>query len=372
MHYPLVEQLKEQYTSGEGKWFSLRWHYIESCILKAYQDSYAQTGNESDYTFVKSFVDRLYDESGSVPAIDISYYSIDQIKPALNLFALYQQEKDPKYKHVLDQIYGQLTTTYPRTESGSFWHKENYPNQIWLDGLYMGQPFLVQYIKEFGENKDYSDTLNQFANVRKFIWNDEKKLYYHAYDESRQMFWADKVTGMSPNVWGRAVGWFVMALVDVLELLKGEAADTGLLKSLLRETIDGMLPYQHDSGMWYQVVDKAEEPDNYLESSGTLMLAYAILKGVRLGYLPSEYTPHGKKAFDGTVATYMREVDGEARLGGICKSAGLGKHPDTGVIRDGSFDYYVHGELIVENNGHGVAPLLMAYNEIRLEGQRNA
>lgn len=364
MSYELVEKLKQQYKKAEGKWYSHRWHYIEFCILKSYMDSYKEFGNEEDYQFVKSFIDRLYDQNGNIPEINISYYSIDQIRMASILFPLYQREKDPKYKKVIDLIYSQLAT-YPRTPSGNFWHKENYPNQVWMDGLYMGQPFYVEYIKEFADKKDYSDTLKQFATAHKNIWNEKTHLYAHAFDESKEMFWCNKETGLSPNVWGRAVGWVVMALVDILELLEGEKADTSLLRTMLKETIDGMLPYQHKSGMWYQVVDKGSNPENYLEASGTSMMAYALLKGVRLGYLPAEYSKYGKAAFDGTVAECLKEVDGEVRLGSICKSAGLGKHPDTGVIRDGSFEYYVHGEDVVENNGHGVAPFLMAYNEIQ-------
>lgn len=364
MTYEKVEKLMEQYRGNE-KWFFLRWHYIESCILKAYLDNYERAGKEEDYNFVKSFIDRLYDKDGNIPEIDVNYYSIDQIRMASILFPLYKKEKDEKYKRVLDLIFEQLKT-YPRTKSGNFWHKTNYPNQIWMDGLYMGQPFYVQYIKEFVDKKDYSDSLNQFENVRKYLYCEKNHLYYHAYDESKEMFWCDKETGLSPNVWGRAVGWFVMALVDVLEILEGEQADSERLKELLKETIDGMIPYQHSTGMWYQVVDKGDKEGNYLETSGTSMMAYAILKGVRLGYLPKEYAEYGKKAFDGTVERCLREENGEVLLGKICKSAGLGKHPDTGVVRDGSFEYYAHGEAIVDNNGHGVAPFLMAYNEVKL------
>jgi len=364
LSYSLVQRLQEQYKDS-GTWFSLRWHYIESCILKAYLDSYKSTGEEEHYRFVKSFIDGLYNEQGIIPAIDVGYYSIDQIRMATVLFTLYEKEGDPKYKAVLDLLYNQLST-YPRTRSGSFWHKENYPYQVWLDGLYMGQPFYVQYIKQFAGKKDYSDALRQFANVRRFIYDDDKKLYAHAYDESREMFWCDKTTGRSPHVWGRAAGWLGMALVDVLEQLEGEAADTEPLKGMLRELADDMLAHQHESGMWYQVVDRGGEPDNYLESSGTLMLAYAILKGARLGWLPNAYAAYGLKAFEGTVDTYVREQDGEVRLGGICRSAGLGRNPDTGIVRDGSYLYYTRGEKIVENNGHGVAPLLMAYNEALL------
>jgi unsaturated rhamnogalacturonyl hydrolase len=364
MTYKNVDKLKEQYKTGQ-KWFSPRWHYVEACIMKAYFDSYAQNGNEDDYAFVKKFIDSLFDTKGNIPEINPAYYSIDQIRMASVLLTLYRKGKDEKYKRVMDSIYNQLKT-YPRTPSGNFWHKENYPNQVWLDGLFMGQPFYVEYIRDFETVKDYSDTLKQFENARRNIFDEKKKLYLHAIDESRQMFWCDKTTGLSPNVWGRAVGWLVMALVDVLEILENENVSTDILTSMLRETIDGMLPHQDKSGLWFQVVDMESNPENYLETSGTSMLAYAILKGVRKGYLAADYQQYGKKAFDGVVAKYLRESEGEMLLGGICKSAGLGKHPDTGVIRDGSFRYYVFGEEIVENNGHGVAPFLMAYNEMKL------
>jgi unsaturated rhamnogalacturonyl hydrolase len=364
MTYQNVEKFKEQYRSTQ-KFFTPRWHYVEACIMKAFLDSYAQSGNEDEYTFVKQFIDSLFDANGDIADVDPDYHTIDQIRMASVLLTLYRRENDPKYKHIIDILYNQLKT-YPRTASGNFWHKDNYPNQVWLDGLYMGQPFYVEYIRDYEPVKDYSDTLKQFENVRKNIFDEKKKLYLHAFDESRKMFWCDKTTGRSPNVWGRAVGWFVMALVDVLELLQNEKVNSELLKHLLIETIDGMIPHQDKSGMWFQIVDMPNEPENYLESSGTSMLAYAMLKGVRLGYLSADYLKYGTRAFDGTVSKYLHDSNGEMRLGGICKSAGLGKHPDTGVIRDGSFRYYATGEDVVENNGHGVAPFLMAYNEIKL------
>ncbi|MBD2867272.1 glycoside hydrolase family 88/105 protein [Paenibacillus arenilitoris] len=359
----MVEILKEQYRT-DTKWFSVRWHYIEGCIMKAYLDSYEQSGAERDYGFVKRFIDRQFDENGDIPAIRTDSYNIDQIRMAVCLFPLWQRERDPRYKKILDGLYGQLAV-YPRTKAGSFWHKENYPYQVWLDGLYMGQPFLVQYIKQFAARKDYSDTVKQFRNVREFIYHGGKRLYSHAYDESRAMLWCDKETGQSPNVWLRAIGWFAMALVDVLELLEGEPAEPGELRIYLKELADDMLPHRHSSGMWHQVVDRADAPGNYLESSGTLMLAYALLKGVRLGYLSSDYRQYGVEAFEGTLARYLREEAGEVLLGGICRSAGLGKKPETGEMRDGSLNYYIFGEAVADNNGHGVAPLLMAFNEIK-------
>ncbi|MFE5317709.1 glycoside hydrolase family 105 protein [Paenibacillus sp. NPDC056579] len=364
MPYELVGKLKKQYRS-ESTWYSHRWHYIEGCILKAYMDSYEHFGEEDDYRFVKTFIDGLYNSDGKISDIKPDTYNIDQIRMATLLFPLYERERDPKYKQMLDLLYCQLDT-YPRTQSGSFWHKQNYPYQVWLDGLYMGQPFYVNYLKTFAEHKTYSDSLQQFANARRFIYNEQKRLYHHAYDESRQMFWCDKVTGHSPNVWGRAVGWFAMALVDVLELLEGEPADTQPMKRILEELVENMLPYQQPGGMWFQVVDRTEHPDNYLESSGTLMMAYAMMKGVRLGYLPQEYLVYGRRAYEGTISTYLREEEGMVLLGGICRSAGLGKKPENGQMRDGSLEYYIYQEQVVDNNGHGVAPLLMCHNEMNL------
>ncbi len=347
----------------EGRWFTNRWHYIESCILKSYLDSYELTGIEEEYLFVKDFIDRLYNDAGEIEEINVKYYNIDQFRMANILFTLFNNEGDLKYKNILDLLYNQLQT-YPRTQSGNFWHKTNYENQIWLDGLYMGQPFYARYIKEFQKTKDFSDTIEQFKNVRKFLFNNQTKLYFHAYDESRSMFWCNKETGHSPHVWSRAVGWYAMALVDVIELIEGEDVNQYELQTILKETIDGMLHYQQPNGMWYQVVERPGDEGNYLETSGTTMMAYAILKAMRLGYLPKNYEKYGVAAFDGTVETYMREENGEVFLGGICRSAGLGKKPETGEIRDGSYEYYVRGEKVVENNGHGVAPVLMAYNEV--------
>lgn len=369
MNYQLVEKLKKQ-TMSFDKWGKTSWHYVQAVVLKSYLDDYNQTGNEQSYHYAKTFIEKLYD-GDNIPDINLNYYSIDQIRMASALFQLYHLDQQPKYRKVLDDLYQQLTTTYPRTKSGNFFHKENYPNQVWLDGLYMGQPFYVEYVKTFLDKKDYSDTLRQFEQVRNIAFNKETKLYVHAYDESKQMFWCDKKTGLSAHVWARAVGWLVMAMVDVLELLESTDADTKNLKAMLKETVDGMLDYQDPSGMWYQIVNMQKREGNYLETSGTSMMVYGILKATRLGYLESSYQPLAVKAFDATIEKYLKETDDQVILGGICKSAGLGKHPDLGTIRDGSYEYYVYGEKIVENNGHGIGSFLLAYNEIKhLFGQK--
>lgn len=364
MKHLLAEKLKKQ-TMSFDTWGKTSWHYVQALVLKSYFDDFTQRGNTLSFEYGKAFIEKLYNDQGIIPSIDLNYYSIDQIRPCSALFQLYHQDPNPKYKKVLDDLFTQLTTTYPRTASGNFFHKENYPHQVWLDGLYMGQPFYVEYIKTFKETKDYQDTINQFENVLKKAYVQETQLFVHAYDESKSMFWCDPKTGHSPHVWGRAVGWVVMALVDVLELLEGEPVDTKPLIDMLKITVDGMLGYQDKSGLWYQVVNFQGKEGNYLETSGTAMMSYGLLKAVRLGYLDSSYQSIGVHAFNGICDKYLFERDKEVILGGICKSAGLGKHPELGNIRSGSYEYYVYEEKMVENNGHGIGAFLNAYNEIQ-------
>lgn len=355
--YDLTERFARKRMEGFD-WFEHRWYYIEGVILKGYLHLAEITGDQAYYRYVRNFVDGLLDERGDIRGYNWNEYNIDHINMGKVLFDLYSREQDPKYRAALDKLYAHLLK-FPRTKEGNFWHKDIYPNQVWLDGLYMGQPFLCRYIKEFAAAKDYSDTLRQFANVARTMYAADKRLYLHAYDESREMFWADKRTGLSLNVWGRACGWHVMAMVDVLELLSGQAADDAGLRADFREAVDGLLEYRHESGMWYQVVDTGNRKRNYLESSGTLMIAYAILKGARLGFLPGEYAEEGKRAFDGCVKEKLSERDGDILLADVCKSAGLGGERK----RPGTFDYYM-SEPRLPNNGHGIGALLLAYGEM--------
>lgn len=254
------------------------------------------------------------------------------------------------------QILGQ-----PRTSTGNFWHKLIYPNQIWLDGLYMALPFYMQYEVEYNGCKNCMDIINQFKNVRQLMREPLNGLYYHAYDDSRKMFWCDRVTGLSDNFWLRALGWFSMALIDTMEIMPDSLMEQRTeLNTIYRELIDAMLPYQDEAtGMWYQVVNRGGISPNYLETSGSAIFAYAIMKSVRLGYLPDTYLPFGEKAFQGICDKYLSEENGELQLDGICLVAGLGNTEN----REGTFEYYMR-EPIVKNEAKGIAPLILAYIEI--------
>lgn len=334
-----------------------RWNYEDGCILKGCLDLYNITHDDEYINFILRYMINFIESDGNIKNYDLDEYNIDNINSGKVLFFIYEITKDEKYKKAIELLYSQLKT-HPRTKTGNFWHKKMYPNQIWLDGLYMAMPFYVKYEKHFNNGSNFQDIVNQFLNVRRYLFDEEKKLYYHGYDETRQEKWSDTEKGTSKNFWLRAMGWFLMALIDVLEeTIEYEIFNK--IKDIFREAVNGVLIYQDDTGMWYQVIDKKTLNGNYLETSGSLMVAYAILKGVRLGILPYNYKLFGEKAFKGTINQKLMKIDGKYELEGICEVAGLGGNP----YRDGSFSYYI-SEKIVKNDPKGVGALFMAYSEV--------
>ncbi len=345
----------------QGK--KLGWNYIDGCMMGSLIDLYKTTKEEKYINFVKKYVDSFVKEDGTIKGYDPEKYSTDDICESRVLFDLYDIYKEEKYKKAIDLTFTQIKGQ-PRTKEGNFWHKKIYPNQIWLDGLYMAQPFYTRYQTRYGQ-KDYADIINQFKNVRKLMFDEKAKLYYHGYDSSRKMFWADKETGLSKNFWLRSIGWFTVALADVYDYMDEQMYDEyHTIKELLKEVIDGILQYQDsDSKMFWQVPNLPGKEGNYLETSGSAMIAYAILKGVRLKALPERYRQIGMDIFNGICKRYLSvNKDGDLNLGGICLVAGLG--PDNNRRRDGSYEYYI-SEPIVENDAKGVGPLIMAFTEMK-------
>lgn len=335
------------------------WNYMDGCMIKAIIELYHITRKEDYLTFADNFIDYFVNEDGSIPSYQPEEYNLDNINAGKTLFDLYELTGKEKYRKAIDTIYSQLLGQ-PRTSTGNFWHKLIYPNQIWLDGLYMSQPFYMQYELIFNNGKNCPDVCRQFANVYHLMRDLRNGLYFHAYDDSRESFWCDKVTGLSDNFWLRALGWYAMALIDTMEVMpESLAAEQAELNRMYQELIDSMLPYQDEAtGMWYQVVNRGGIKPNYLETSGSAIFAYAIMKSTRLGYLDGSYYSYGDKAFQGTCRKYLSEKNGELQLGGICLVAGLGSTE----MREGTFDYYMR-EPIVKNEAKGVAPLILAYIE---------
>lgn len=342
------------------------WNYVDGCMIKAILELYLLNKNPRYLEFADHFIDYFVQEDGSIRSYDPEEYNLDHVNAGKTLFDLYQLTGKEKYRKAIDTVYGQLTKQ-PRTSTGNFWHKMIYPNQIWLDGLYMAQPFYMQYEITYNQSQHVQDSFTQFLHVYDLMRDTRNGLYYHAYDDSRESFWCDKVTGLSDNFWLRALGWYAMALVDTIEIMPDTLSEEKKqLTVIYHELIDSMLPYQDDAtGMWYQVVNRGGISPNYLETSGSAIFAYAIMKSVRLGLLDDSYFAHGKKAFDGICSKYLCEKDGELQLDGICLVAGLGNDE----MREGTFDYYMR-EPIVKNEAKGVAPLILAYVETLLRADK--
>lgn len=346
-----IEKLKEGKRST--------WNYIDGCMIKAIIELYHMMKDSHYLEFADTFIDYFVNEDGSIASYNPQEYNLDNVNAGKTLFDLYKLTGKKKYRQAIDTVYSQLLGQ-PRTSTGNFWHKLIYPNQIWLDGLYMGQPFYMQYEVEYNDRKNCSDSYQQFINVYNLMRNTRNGLYYHAYDDSREAFWCDKVTGLSDNFWLRALGWYAMALIDTMEVMpEAMNAEKAELNRIYKELIDSMLPYQDETtGMWYQVVNRGGIRPNYLEASGSAIFAYAIMKSVRLGFLERRYFSHGRRAFEGICDTYLSEKDGELQLDGICLVAGLGNKQ----MREGTFEYYMR-EPVVKNDAKGVAPLILAYIE---------
>ncbi len=336
------------------------WNYIDGCMMTALLAMTEITGDPRYGAFAESFIDAFVEEDGTVRTFNGDKHSLDDINEGRVLFDLYAGTGKEKYKKAAEFLHSHLMRQ-PRTFEGSFWHKQIYPEQVWLDGIYMAQPFAALYQKHFGGG-DYSDILRQVETVRLRMRDERTGLYYHGYDASRRAFWCDPETGCSQSFWLRSIGWFAVALADLAGILP-HGGDRGRLLGVFRDLMDAAARFADtDTGMYWQVVDQGGREGNYLESSGSSMLAYAMLKGARLGVLESSFRELGRKTFEGIVEKYLRITDGALNLGGICLVAGLG--PENNRRRDGTYAYYI-SEPIVENDAKGVAPFLLCYTEIK-------
>ncbi len=333
-----------------------RWHYKHGLLFKGVYDLWRQTGNGRYWQTLAAFVDNFVNDSGEIETYQQDSYNIDNINAGKTIFPLYQETKELRYRLALDGLREQLRH-HPRTNEGGFWHKQIYPYQMWLDGIYMGSVFYAEYAATFDEPEAFDDIAFQFLTIEKHTRDPETGLLYHAWDESRQMPWANPVTGCSPHFWSRAIGWYVMAIVDVLDVFPPEHPAYAELVIILERTLTAVARYQDKAtGLWWQVLNQGGRPGNYLEASGTSMFVYAIAKGVRHKYLAEKWLSVAEKAFSGLL-THLVTIDdmGHVNLNGICSTAGLGGVP----YRDGSFEYYVN-EPIITNDLHGVGAFLNA------------
>ncbi|HVU36772.1 MAG TPA: glycoside hydrolase family 88 protein [Opitutales bacterium] len=316
--------------------------------------------NYRDY--VERLIGGCVNAEGNITSYKAGDHSLDEVAPARVLVTLYTLTGDARYKKAADLVHAQFKEQ-PRTSDGGFWHKQGYPNQMWLDGLYMGEPFYAAYAKVFNQPSDFDDITKQILLADQHTYDPKTGLFYHGWDDTRKQSWADPATGHSPSFWGRGEGWYAMAMVDVLEDLPADHPNRVKILDVLHRLADGLVRWQDpQTGLWWQVLDQGSREGNYLEASGSSMFVYALAKAVNHGWLPKEkYAAAALRGFDGLTNTLVKSnADGSLSLTQICETAGLGRLGNSGAYRDGTFDYYVHQTRMVNDDLKGVGAFVLA------------
>ncbi len=331
-----------------------KWQYDVALVLGSLIELGDVTGESKYYEYAKKYPDTFIDEEGQIGFnYKLRDYNIDHINSGKMLFRFYEDTKDERYKIALDTLRKQLQY-HPRTTAGSFWHKKKYTHQIWLDGLYMGQPFFAEYALRFNEPEVFDDVVRQLLYVEEKTRDAETGLLYHGWDEAREQSWANKETGLSKNFWSRGVGWYAMALVDALDFLPAGQGQKDVI-TVLNRLGEALLKVQdEETGLWYQVLDQGDREGNYLESTGSAMFAYSFLKAARLGYVDEKYGEMAVKCYEGLINNLIRvEEDGSVYITQACGGAGLSDD------RPGTYKYYIE-ETIRENDPKAIGPFILA------------
>lgn len=332
-----------------------KWDYKMGFVLSGFEKLYQKTNNQKYLNYIKEYVDEMIDSTGNIKKYDIKEYNIDYLNPGKLLFNLYDKTKDARYLEITGQLRNQLETQ-PRTPSGGFWHKQIYPDQMWIDGLYMGEPFYVQFTMKYEKGKSLEDIAKQFELAHNNIVDKMIGLPYQAWDESKQIGWANKQTGNSPTIWGRGIGWYMMALVETLDYFPKSHPKYKVLVGYLNQIAKNVNQYKSPEGLWYQVADKPELFGNYVEPSASGMIIYAFAKGADKGYLPSSYKRQALKSFDSFVKEFVKvDKKGEVTILNVSSNVGLGGRP----FRDGTNDYYLMAKT-KENGAIGIGAFLLS------------
>jgi unsaturated rhamnogalacturonyl hydrolase len=363
---PLSEQLADTAMNriwtddGNPAGIPRKWTYDQGVILKGIEALWYATGDVKYFNHIKTGMDFWLDKDGMIKGYEVDEYNIDHVTPGRAMLTLYRVTGDAKYKKAVDLLRSQLKT-HPRTKEGGFWHKKIYPNQMWLDGLYMGEPFYTEYSATFGED-NYNDIANQFVWMENHARDAKTGLLYHGWDESKQQKWANKETGLSPHVWGRAMGWYAMALVDTLDSFPKDHPRRAELVRILNREAEAIAKYQDKEGLWWDIIDLPKKEKNYQESSAAAMFVYALAKGVRQGNLPEKYLKVAEKGWIGIKRKFIENLpDGKVDWKGTVSVSGLGGNP----YRDGSYDYYMSEKVIV-NDAKGLGAAIKAAVEMEM------
>ncbi len=343
------------------------WSYDYGVVWRGMEMLEALTGDPKYFAYIRDGIDSLVDESGTIRDYRREDFNLDYLCNGRQLILLWERTGEEKYRTAAKLLRSQLDGQ-PRTSDGGFWHKQVYPYQMWLDGQHMAIPFYLQYEKAFGSDpKAQSDAARQLILAWRHTLNPETGLPCHGWDEKRQQIWADPATGRAAHAWGRAVGWYMTALADSLELLPRENEHYEKVLGIFRELSTALLEIRQD-GVWLQVLDCPGRTGNYAESSGSCLITYALLKGARLGLLPPEAGEEARKSFPAVQRHFLGQMkNGELFIAKCCQGAGLGGTSG----RDGSFDYYI-SENVNSRDPKATGAYLQAACEEQLarEGRR--
>jgi len=343
-----------------------KWDYAAGLFTLSLLQLSDATQNESYRKFAVAATGSLIGPEGAIQGYQRDEYQLDAVNPGKTVLALWRITGDGRYRQAAAILRQQLLTQ-PRTPDGGFWHKQRYTNQMWLDGIYMAAPFLAEYGKRFGEPAAFDEVAHQLRLIDQHTCDPGSGLNYHGWDATKSQPWANPVTGCSSNFWGRAEGWYAMALVDVLDFFPTNHPEREKIVATFRKTATGIIKWQDPAtGLWWQVMDQGSRPGNYQEATASAMFVYALAKGVNRGYLPREYVPAIEKGYAGIVKSLLQAEAGQGwSLTQCCSVAGLGGSPSNGRMRDGSFSYYV-GEPVVKNDLKGVGPFILAGIELEM------
>ena len=344
-----------------------KWNYTTGLELLSIIDAGERYDKDEYINYALDWLEVMLAEDGeSILTYKVSNYNLDHICPGRLLYYALDRTGEARFRNAIELLWEQLEGQ-PRTIEGGYWHKKAYPHQMWLDGLYMAEPFKAEYLTRFASEEvaahGWEDIIHQFVLVAEKTYDPTTGLFRHAWDSSKEMFWCDKNSGQSQHAWLRAMGWYTVAIVEVLDYMPEDVEGRSKLIAILNHIYKTIPAYADpESGMWYQVMDCPTRKGNYQESTGSIMLTYAMLKGARKGYLPEEFTAKGAQLYEKFVERFMREnEDGTISMTDCCAVGGLGGKKN----RMGDFDYYL-SEPIIENDCKGVGPFIWASMEYEM------
>ena len=347
-----------------------RWDYTAGLFTLSLLKLKQQVPDRRYVAFVTNAIGSFILPNGRIQTYKLDEYQLDAINPGKTILLLWETglTSESRYKTACDFLREQLYRQ-PRTPEGGLWHKQRYTNQMWLDGIYMAAPFhaaMGRYFINFAAASTYDEVAKQFRLIDAHTYDAASGLNYHGWDAAKVQPWANPATGCSSNFWGRAMGWYAMALVDTLDYFPTNHPARAELIATLQKTARGLVKWQDaKTGLWWQVMDAGERPGNYLEATAAAMFVYTLAKGVNHGYLPAEFAVAAERGYAGMVKNFLHDDGhGQWSLTQCCSVAGLGFKNAAGHPRDGSFEYYV-GEPIVTNDLKGVGPFILAGLEMQ-------